>query len=38
MLNINAVNKKSKPKTISDATTTVRVVALETPSGVGEAV
>ena len=35
MLNIKVVNKKSNPKTASDATTTVRVVARDTPSGVG---
>jgi hypothetical protein len=38
MLNINAVNKKSNPSTINDAMTTIRVVARETPSGVGKAV
>ena len=35
MLNISAVRMKSSPSTASEATTTVRVVARETPSGVG---
>lgn len=35
MLNIKVVNKKSSPNTASDATTTVLVVARDTPSGVG---
>jgi hypothetical protein len=30
-----AVNTKSSANTAKDATTTVRVVALDTPSGVG---
>ena len=34
-LNISAVSRKSNPNTISEAITTVRVVARETPSGVG---
>ena len=34
-MNIKVVSKKSSPSTASDATTTVRVVARETPSGVG---
>jgi hypothetical protein len=35
MLNIMAVRMKSKPNTAKEATTTVRVVARDTPSGVG---
>ena len=34
-LNIMAVKRKSSPSTLSEATTTVRVVARDTPSGVG---
>jgi hypothetical protein len=34
-LNIRAVSKKSSHKTVSEAITTVRVVARATPSGVG---
>ena len=34
-LNIQAVSKKSSPSTAKEATTTVRVVARDTPSGVG---
>jgi hypothetical protein len=34
-LNIMAVRRKSSPSTASDAVTTVRVVARDTPSGVG---
>lgn len=34
-LNISAVSQKSSPNTAKDASTTVRVVARETPSGVG---
>ena len=35
ILNIMAVRIKSKANTASEATTTVRVVARDTPSGVG---
>jgi hypothetical protein len=35
--NIKAVSKKSSAKTVSEAITTVRVVARETPSGVASA-
>ena len=37
LLNISAVSTKSRPHTISEAITTVRVVARETSSGVGSA-
>jgi hypothetical protein len=36
-LNIHAVKIKSRPNTANEAVTTVRVVARETPSGVGDA-
>jgi hypothetical protein len=35
MVNIRAVRIKSSPNTDKEAATTVRVVALATPSGVG---
>ena len=38
ILNIRAVRMKPSPSTANEATTTVRVVARETPSGVGLAV
>ena len=38
MLNISAVSTKSSASTASEAITTVRVVACDTPSGVGRAV
>src|SRR5207245_4480379 len=37
LLNINAVSRKSSHNTVSEAITTVRVVARATPSGVGRA-
>ena len=37
LLNISAVRMKSRPRIASEATTTVVVVARETPSGVGSA-